>query len=220
MSADALYTGSKQLFSGRSQATIFNQALQELGLSPQAASYAELAFGLGSSVTAWRIAMKAWTPVSDLRSAKTIGISFVDQATTGIQWGKGIQGQGIPFENYVASTLPPATRLPQNFKTFDFFNIETGVATSVKTLDTSTTAKISNPRQVYSSLKGNINAVANFNKRYTLNGKTLKPADIFKRELIVAVPESTTPAQWEQINNAIQYGKTQNVTVKITVVKP
>ena len=70
MSADALYTGSKQLFSGRSQATIFNQALQELGLSPQAASYAELAFGLGSSVTAGRIATKAWTQVSAGNSSK------------------------------------------------------------------------------------------------------------------------------------------------------
>ena len=85
MSADALYIGSKQLVSGRPQATIFNQALQELGLSPQAAGYAELVFGLGSSVTAGRIAMKAPTPVSGLRSVKTTGISFVDQAATGIQ---------------------------------------------------------------------------------------------------------------------------------------
>ena len=65
-----------------------------------------------------------------------------------------------------------------------------------------------------------LNAAANFDEPYTLNGKTLDPADISRRELIVAVPASTTPAQWEQIGNAIQYGKTQNVTVKITVVKP
>ena len=82
MSADALYTGSKQLVSGRSQATIFNQALQELGLSPQAASYAELAFGLGSSVTAWRIAMKAWAQVP--MSVVNKGTKSVEAAEHGI----------------------------------------------------------------------------------------------------------------------------------------
>ncbi|MFK8258174.1 hypothetical protein ACFL9S_10355 [Erwinia sp. AnSW2-5] len=33
------------------------------------------------------------------------------------------------------------------------------------------------------------------------------------------MPKATTDAQWAEINRAIQYGKSNNVNVKITVVK-
>ncbi len=151
-------------------------------------------------------------------SAGSAGVTVVDQAATGIQWGKGIKGQGLPYEDYVASTLPPETRLPANFRTFDFFDIETGVATSVKTLDTTTAAKVANPSQVYSSLKGNVDTAANF-KVAALSGTVLKAAQINARELNVAIPANTTSAQWTEINKAIQYGQSKGVTVKITVIK-
>ncbi|MFZ6774933.1 DUF6862 domain-containing protein [Undibacterium sp. SXout7W] len=146
------------------------------------------------------------------------GTTVVDQTATGIEWGKGIKGQGIPYEDYVASTLPPETRLPANFRTFDFFDKETGVATSVKTLDTTTAAKVANPSQVYSSLKGNVDAVANFTEA-KLSGTELKAAQINARELNVAIPANTTPTQWTEINKAIQYGQSKGVIVKITVIK-
>ncbi|WP_367398862.1 hypothetical protein [Burkholderia multivorans] len=37
--------------------------------------------------------------------------------------------------------------------------------------------------------------------------RPLDPADIVKRELQLVVPSETTPAQWEQISRAIQYGE-------------
>ncbi|MDF3931346.1 hypothetical protein [Pseudomonas citronellolis] len=141
----------------------------------------------------------------------------VDRAITGIEWGKGIQGQGMPWEDYLGTQLPVGSRLPPNFNTFDFFDETTGIATSAKTLDTTTAAKIANPRQVYSSLKGNIDAVANFSEA-GLKGVTVTSSKITARELQVAIPDVTTSAQWEQINRAIEYGQSKGVTVKITKV--
>ncbi|WP_052915331.1 two-partner secretion domain-containing protein [Pseudomonas brassicacearum] len=141
----------------------------------------------------------------------------VDRATTGIEWGKGIQGQGMPWEDYLGTQLPAGSRLPPNFKTFDFFDRTTGVATSAKTLDTTTAAKIANPSQVYSSLKGNIDTAAGFTE-YGLKDVTVSSSQITSRELQVAVPKSTTSAQWDQINRAIEYGQGKGVTVKITKV--
>jgi filamentous hemagglutinin len=147
------------------------------------------------------------------------GVPTVDQAAIGLQWGKGIQGQGMPWEAYLAGQLPAGSQLPPNFNTFDFFDAETGVATSAKTLNTTTTAKVANPSQVYNSLKGNIDAAANFEKA-ALSGQQLTSSMITAREISVAVPSGTTPAQWDQISKAIQYGQGKGVAVKITIVKP
>ena len=150
-----------------------------------------------------------------------ISASVVPQTTTGIKWGGGIAEQGLPFETYLAeTTMPAGSRLPTNFKTFDFFDVKSGVATSAKTLDTMTTAKIADPVQVFTSLKGNVDTVAGFNQTAVLSGAVVNPASITARELQIAVPAGTTPAQWAQINKAIQYGQSQGVTVKVTVVKP
>ncbi|MET3551720.1 DUF6862 domain-containing protein [Burkholderia sp. 567] len=136
----------------------------------------------------------------------------------GIQWGKGIAAQGIPWANYLASQLPAGLRLPTGFRTFDFYDEATGVAISAKTLDTTTAAKIANPTQVYSSLKGNIDTVANFTEA-SLGTTTLTVDEIAARQLQVAVPTGTTPAQWQQIYRAIQYGQGLGVKVIITPVK-
>ncbi|TDN42325.1 DUF637 domain-containing protein, partial [Azoarcus indigens] len=144
--------------------------------------------------------------------------SIVDRQETGIEWGKGIQNQGMPWENYLASQLPSGARLPPAFKTFDFYDVSTGTAISAKTLDTATAAKIANPSQIYSSLKGNIDAVAKFDS-YTLSNITLNKNMINVRELQIAVPSGTTSAQWVQINRAIEYGKSQKVNVVIISIK-
>lgn len=147
----------------------------------------------------------------------SIQATVVPQANTGIKWGGGIQDQGLPFEDYLAKTLPADTRLPPNFKTFDFFDRETGVATSAKTLDTMTTAKVIDPPQIYASIKANVDDAVNFSGS-TLLGVPLNPVDINTRVLQIAIPSGTTPAQWAQIQRAIQYGQANGVIVKITVV--
>lgn len=136
----------------------------------------------------------------------------------GIKWGKGIQAQGMPWENYLEKQLPHGSRLPKNYKAFDFFSDETGVAVSAKTLDTTTAAKLAKPAQVYSSLTRSIDAAANFTS-YELRGVTLSSDMITAREVRVAVPSSTNKAQWAEIRKAVEYGRSHGVKVIVTVVK-
>ena len=145
-------------------------------------------------------------------------IATVNQSATGIKWGQGISQQGMPWENYVGTQLPANTRLPKNFKTFDYYNPISRTAISVKTLDTTTAARVANPRQIYSSLKGNIDVVAKFNT-HTLSDVNLNPSLIASREVQLAVPFNTTKAQWAEISRAIEYGKSQSVNVMVTQVK-
>ncbi|MET3432989.1 filamentous hemagglutinin [Herbaspirillum seropedicae] len=157
-------------------------------------------------------------------SGRYVDARFADRVVTtdisqiGMEWGKGVKKQGMPFEDYIASTLPSESRLPPNFKTFDFFDGRNGLATSVKTLDTTTAAKLANPQQVYSSLKSNIDATLKFTS-YTLDGRVLSDLNILQREVIVAVPSATTPLQWEQINKAMSYAAEKGVSLKISIVK-
>ncbi|WP_262271821.1 hemagglutinin repeat-containing protein [Microvirga yunnanensis] len=138
-----------------------------------------------------------------------------------IKWGGGILDQGIPWEDYLAGQLPKESRLPANFKTFDFFDEASGVATSAKTLDTMTAAKLADPKQVYYSLKANIDDVLAYNKTNNLDRVSVNPDKIQLRELQVAVPQGTTAAQWEYIAKAISYAQTRSssLVVKVTVVK-
>jgi filamentous hemagglutinin len=110
--------------------------------------------------------------------------------------------------------------LPPGFRTFDFFDPETKVATSAKTLDTTTMAKVNNPTQVYYSLKKDIDAAANFEGIERFSGAVVDSSKISQRIVSVAVPAWTTPAQWDQIVKAIQYGQGRGVVVKITEIKP
>ncbi len=141
-----------------------------------------------------------------------------DGSKTQMEWGGDIYKQGYPFEDFVATQMPKGTRLPKNFKVYDFYDEKTGLATSVKTLDTRTASKIKNPKQLYISMKGNIDDTVGFTKE-TKAGVTVTADMISKREVRIAIPKTTTPDQWEQINRAITYGAEKNVSVKITVVK-
>jgi len=131
-----------------------------------------------------------------------IPATVVQQSETGIQWGGSIYDQGIPFENFLEGQLPAGSRLPPNYPTIDFFDTNTGVVTSAKTLDTMTAAKIVDPTQVYYSLKSNVDALATFDGG-TLSKTTVNSAEITTRDLQVAIPAGTTPAQWTQIQKAI-----------------
>jgi hypothetical protein len=133
----------------------------------------------------------------------------------GIEWGRGIKAQGMPWEDYLASRLPAGDRLPAGFKTFDFYSEETGLATSAKTLETTSPAKIAAPRQVYNAIKRHVDAAANFTS-YELSGVSLTSDAITARELQLAVPPGTTPAQWVEIAKAIKYGDSVGVRVVVT----
>ncbi|HEY4468702.1 MAG TPA: hypothetical protein VGN53_13350, partial [Klebsiella sp.] len=142
----------------------------------------------------------------------------VSAAEVGMKWGQGNMKQGMPWEDYVGASLPADARLPQNFKTFDYYDGATKTAVSAKSMDTQTMAKLANPNQVYNSLKGNIDAAAKF-KEYALSGRELTSSMISKKEIQLAVPANTTKTQWTEINRAIEYGKAQGIKVTVTQVK-
>ena len=150
--------------------------------------------------------------------AERLAYVFTDAVKVEIPWGQGIGKQGAAWEDSLAIQLPAESRLPTNFKTFDFFDRETGLATSAKTLDTTTAAKIANPSQVYYSLKTNVDAAARFTTS-ELSGAKILENQIITREVQVAIPAQTTSAQWEQINKAIAYAQTKGVVLKVTKVK-
>ncbi|BBF85944.1 hypothetical protein DLM_2330 [Aquitalea magnusonii] len=144
--------------------------------------------------------------------------STVEASKIGLQWGKGNMKQGMPWEDFVGTTLPANSRLPQNFKTFDYYDRLSKTAISAKTLDTQTLAKLTKPNQLYSSIKSNVDAVAKF-KPADLSGVTLTPAMIANREIRLAVPAQTNATQWLEINRAVEYGKTLGIKINITQVK-
>lgn len=74
------------------------------------------------------------------------------------------------------------------------------------------------PSQVFSSLKGNVDAAVKFEK-YTLANTPSDSSMIAARELRVAIPSETTAAQWVQVGRAVEYGKSEGVEVIISVVK-
>jgi hypothetical protein len=158
---------------------------------------------------------KFGSKIAEKRMAKVIQFS---QNDVPIVWGKGIKQQGMPWEDYLAKQMDPKARLPKNFKTFDFFERTTGTAISAKTLNTQTAARLDKPKQIYYSLKRNIDKAAGFEKHELSKVKVLSE-DIKVRKLEVAIPSGTGRPQLQEIQKAIKYGEKQSVNVNITVVK-
>ncbi|HEY6926623.1 MAG TPA: RHS repeat-associated core domain-containing protein, partial [Steroidobacteraceae bacterium] len=145
----------------------------------------------------------------------------VPQSQTGIVWAtnvSGIKAQGLAFEDYAATQLPAGSRLPPNFKTFDFYDQATGTATSVKTLNTLAPGYSANPTSIYSSLSQYINDMKSFTN-YSLGKRSLSAAQITTREMQLAVPAGTTAAEWTQITRAVNYASQLGMKLIVTVVQ-
>ncbi|MBL0318683.1 MAG: hypothetical protein IPP74_05260 [Alphaproteobacteria bacterium] len=144
----------------------------------------------------------------------------LEQSETGIVWGGGIKSQGIPWEDTLANSLGADNRLPFTMSTFDFYDPTIGLATSAKTLDTLTVNRLENPNTVYNTLVGYIDKTANFQKaKIPGTGQLLTADEINSRSIQLAVPSDTTPAQWQQIGKAVDYGNQMNVNVIVTRIR-
>ena len=137
---------------------------------------------------------------------------------TGIRWGGGIQDQGMPWEDYLQRTYGADARLPQNFKTFDFYDEFSGQAISAKTLDTTTASRIEKPEQIYRALKGYVDQMADF-QDYKLSKVVLERDMISKKTLDLAVPGGSTQAALQQIARAVQYGESKGIEVLVKVAQ-
>ena len=146
-------------------------------------------------------------------------VTRVSREEIGMSWGKGIQRQGMPFEDYVGRSMAAEFRLPPNTKTFDYFNPIGQHAISVKTLDTTTASRLADPTKIYGTLKRYVDKVADFEKAGLGAGRALTKSMVGSREIVLGIPVKTNPIQWEKINRAIQYGERQGVTFNIILVE-
>ena len=91
-------------------------------------------------------------------------------------------------------------------------------AVSAKTLNTNTPAKLLNPEGIYSTLKGYVDKTLDFTKysKGMVPPNSLEANMIKTREIQLGIPANTGKAQMEQIQRAIDYGKLNNVDIKIT----
>lgn len=132
----------------------------------------------------------------------------------GIRWGGPIKEQGGPWEDYLDDLNALGDRTSDNFKTFDFFDRDARIATSAKTLDTRAPGYMDRPSRIYGTLKRYIDQIDRFdydNKQgIEINGDKI---DLKRLEL--AVPDSTSPEQFTQIQRAIDYAESLGIEVKV-----
>jgi|GEM_PF-6087519 len=106
--------------------------------------------------------------------------------------------------------------LPKNFPVIDRF--ANGVATSIKSVDLASTTyqKASN---LISKLRSYVNSVANF-RGATFSGRRIGLSEIVSRELNIAIQEGkATAEQTKALQDIVQYGASNGVTVTITKIK-
>ena len=245
--ADNAIAGSNTLLTGKPTATWGGQAIQLApGISPELAEalYGLTQLGVSSLLPAIKPGLitggaalegpGASVGIPVVRPGPTTGggalveqpgidalwsaSSLVSRESIGLQWGKGIQGQGMPWEDFLAKGMPADVRLPSNFKTFDFYDDLTGLAISAKTLDTMTASRIANPKQIYTTMKRDIDAAANFSE-WSRNEVTLLGGSISRREIHLAVPKETGLPQWSEIMRAVEYARGRGIFFKITTVE-
>ena len=118
------------------QSALLGHAFRSAGVA--AAAGGGSAEQIGASSELGLPALEMYTAGSWGKPSASLGAAYTDIrdpfVETDIAWGRGIYNQGRLYEDFVASTVPAVNRLPKNFKTFDFYDAETGTATSVKTL--------------------------------------------------------------------------------------
>ncbi|WP_443091557.1 VENN motif pre-toxin domain-containing protein [Basfia succiniciproducens] len=140
-----------------------------------------------------------------------------------IAWGKGIQGQGKAWEEYLQTTsLPEGTlnlnEIKPNFKTFDHL-LPDGTAVSAKTMDTIGSKTYQDPKRITYQLNKYVDDMVNF-KGDGRNGLfQLTNEKISNKEMYLAVPYGSTKEQWRAINKSIDYAQSQGVKIIVKEVK-
>jgi filamentous hemagglutinin len=126
--------------------------------------------------------------------------TVVSYKTLGLKKGYNWLDLGNKFEDHLAATkYATGDRLPEYFKTFDFFDKENGIAISAKTPDTRSDY-YSNPAKIGGTIRGYIKETVNF-EEYKLIGTSLTKDMIKGRKLELGIPTETSPIQRQHIMN-------------------
>ncbi len=135
---------------------------------------------------------------------------------------------------YVASSSSSVWKLPplergwaierrlggwcNNYPVIDKFNRQTGIATSIKSMDLNAKS-YQKTGSVFNKLKGYIDKLHKF-KGLDSNDMKVSGNKILGKELELVLPNgSGTKAQWEQIHQAIDYGMQQNINISIIFMR-
>lgn len=137
---------------------------------------------------------------------------------TGVKWGEGINNQGLPWEGHVIDTQDLISPGVNNFKTFDGFNFECGLAVSCKTMDLNASTYKNNSNSVFNNIKKYVDSAVNFSKDEK-KGFLVVGSDVPNRAIELAIPPGPSVKQTEQINRALAYAKEKGIELKITEVK-
>jgi hypothetical protein len=148
-----------------------------------------------------------------------VGATAMENAQAGIGWGRGIQDQGTPWELHLKEGMPTGTQYFPRAKTWDFANPATGKVISAKTLDTTTYPYAAYPERVFTRLKGYIDDAASYELATTRVGARIPLDQISSREIQLAVPETTSPAQWDRIIRAQRYSESRGVGFVVTRIR-
>jgi hypothetical protein len=148
-----------------------------------------------------------------------IKFTYVPPADANIQWGAGIKAQGMPWEEFLERKMPFSLKTPSNFETFDFYNPAAKAATSAKTLNTLTLSRLTKPAQLYQQLVKYIDTAADFSEAGPGKEFNLTASEINLRIMQVAIPSKTTAEQMQQLDAAVQYGRSRGIIVIIRKAK-
>lgn len=134
------------------------------------------------------------------------------------QSGSSVNQQGMPFEHYIGTQLPPGSKLPDRFKTFDYYDSKDKIAISVKTINTQTDSRLNKPDAIKYIINGYVNKMTQFSE-HTKDRTNLTSDIIDKKVLHIGLPEKTTAEQWKSISNVVKNANDKNIDIKITIIK-
>jgi hypothetical protein len=154
-------------------------------------------------------------PEEAYQEIKGLG-GVVDNSEVEIEWNKSINQQGGPFQRYVGKENPDARELPSNSKTFDQFNDVAGEALSDKTLNTLSVNYIKSPQKILGRLKRYVDAAEDYQPRATSD---VDPEEIQSKTIHLAIPEYTSPTQWQYLNLGSRYAREHGISLVVTRIR-
>ena len=135
-------------------------------------------------------------------------------------WDLGLGQRGLSAEHLVIrgranSVIPGRYELPPNFKVLDEFNVESGLAHSVKSAD-STMASLQTSRGFYRSFAKYLRQLDGF-QTYTLSGVTVTDDLIRRRTMTMLLPPNSpmTAAQRQGLSSAETLARDLNIRLRI-----
>jgi hypothetical protein len=151
--------------------------------------------------------------------AKGLG-GVVNAADVGMEFGKGIMGQGKPFEGFVQTKLPEGTldlnSIKSNFSTFDHLTPD-GVAVSTKTLDTSAVT-YQKPSKITYQLNQYVDQMVSF-PGDGRGDQIFQNASFTGKQMQLGIPSSASADQMAAIAQSVQYAQSKGISIVVTKVK-